>query len=136
MDKLLTPHPPNPASEPVGTLERAGRALKILDEQIRSKGVEMGRLGVQFSKAKQELQTLLKQRAGLLKDEDAALEALRREDDQVTSASSSSHPVTQSAKKRPLPTGLVPQEKKKKLAATPIWPKSAQTKSARHDGDH
>ena len=115
MDKLLTPHPPNPASEPVGTLERAGRALKILDEQIRSKGVEMGRLGVQFSQAKQELQ---KQRAGILKDEDAALEALRRDGRSDTAANMNAN----SDAPRKFTSEFLPPNLKEKTANYPVLP--------------
>ena len=73
----------------------------------------------------------IQQKAQLSRDEDAALEALRREDNQVsrvTSASSSSPSATPASKKRPLPTGLVPQEKTKKLAAKPppIWAEVGQ----------
>ena len=134
------PRPPPPGKHPVATLERTGAALKILDEEIAEKGRQMGALGSAFSKAKAELRELISRRAFLSKEEDVALEAIKREEQEqrVTSASRSSQPATHPTKKRPLPTGLIPQEKTKKLAAKPppIWPKSAQQKRVGHDGDH
>ena len=110
--------------------------------RIAAKSKEMGLLGVRFAKAKAELKALLDDEKKLRRDQDEALEAVQRQESQVsqeqrvTSASSSSRPVSpQRSRKRPLPTGLIPKDKKKKLAAdssmTPaIWPKSARVTSA------
>ena len=131
----LEPVRPSPARHPIDTLSRASESLDQLETLIEEARAKMGRLGVKFSQAKTHLRELLRQRDFLKADQDEALAALHgnaQEQDQVqrvTSASSSSRPVSPT-RKRPLPTGLVPQ-KKKKLAAEPmsfppIWPANAR----------
>ena len=143
--KPLVPNRPDPEQFPIDALDRASTRLEELQSEIDVARIEMGELAVKFSRAKAHLTELLRTRSFLKQDQDTALAALQAQDghqehqvQKVTSASKSSPLSASSAKKRPLPTGLVPQEKTKKLAAEPppIWPKSAQPKRARHDGDH
>ena len=68
-------------------------------------------------------------------DQDTALAALQAQDDHQEHQVQQVTSTTSTSRKRPLPTGLIPKEKKKKLAAdsqepVAIWPKSARVTSA------
>ena len=106
----LTPHRPLPAQHPISTLKVATDCLEKLQERIVAKRQEVCDLGVRFSQAKADLTALLKDEQKIRKDQDEALEALSRQASQeprVTSASSSSRPVSPpTSRKRPLPTVL------------------------------
>ena len=141
--KPLVPHRPDPGHFPIDALDKAAKRLEELESEIKIAGREMGDLAVRFTRAKARLSDLYKTRSFLKQDQDAALAALQAQDahqehqvPKETSPSRSSRPVSPPrSQKRPLPTGLIPKEKKKKMAADSqeppaIWPKTARVTSA------
>ena len=61
----LEPRRPSPSKEPISTLSLSSKALEELEDQIQEKRSEMGRRGVLFSIAKNELRDLLRQKQSL-----------------------------------------------------------------------
>ena len=129
----LEPHRPVPSRYPIDTLSKAAARLEVIEKQILEAREKMGKLGVEFSRAKAHLKELLQARTFLKEDQDEALAALQAQDGHQEHQVLRESSATSSSRKRPLPTALIPQEKKKKLATdpqektkAPIWPKAAR----------